>query len=246
MASTEYSRPTISSEPGRPIPMANQGYPYNSIASARRYEELVYSIHKKKVENEKTWKELYDDIALMQGVGEKGRDCVLYKDGIIKGLIQCKKYENRISKPDCLKEILKFVLYSFFDPLVLPDPNHFTYYFVVSEGFSGPAADYLDKFNDEIIKEPELENWFNELKSKYNASLGSLDYKTIYADLLKKLAAIKVRKVVPQDLDIELSAPYCQSIIPIFFEVRTVTDNSRIDQLINLIRLGLLRQMICR
>lgn len=235
MASTEYSRPTISSEPGRPIPMANQGYPYNSIASDRRFEELVYSIHKKKVENEKTWKELYDDIALMQGVGEKGRDCVLYKDGIIKGLIQCKKYENRISKPDCLKEILKFVLYSFFDPLVLPDPNHFTYYFVVSEGFSGPAADYLDKFNDEIIKEPELENWFNELKSKYNASLGSLDYKTIYADLLKKLAAIKVRKVVPQDLDIELSAPYCQSIIPIFFEVRTVTDNSRIDQLINLI-----------
>lgn len=215
--------------------MANQGYPYNSIASDRRFEELIYSIYKKKIEHNPTWKGLFDDIALMQGVGEKGRDCVLYKDGIIKGVIQCKKYETRISKPDCLKEILKFVLYSFYDSTVLPDPEKFTYYFVVSEGFSGPAAEYLDKFNEEIIKESELENWFKELKSKYKATLGNLDYQTILADLSKKLAVIKIRKVVPQDLDSELSAPYCQSIIPIFFEVRAVTDNSRVDQLISLI-----------
>lgn len=235
MTVTEYSRPTISPDAVRPIPMANQGYPYNSIASDRRFEELIYSIYKKKIETDPTWKGLYDDIALMQGVGEKGRDCVLYNKGIIRGVMQCKKYESRISKPDCIKEILKFVLYSFFDSLVLPDANNFTYYFIVSEGFSGPAADYLDSFNEEIIKEPQLENWFNELKSKYNASLGNLDYKAILPDLSKKLAAIRICRRTPQELDIELSAPYCQSIIPLFFEVRTVTDNSRIDQLSGLI-----------
>jgi hypothetical protein len=48
----------------------------------------------------------------------------------------------------------------FFDKAVLPGPNNFTYYFVVSEAFTGPATDFLDKFNEEIIKDPELENWF--------------------------------------------------------------------------------------
>ena len=215
--------------------MANQGYPYNSIASDRRFEELVYSIYKKKVENNPSWKLLYDDIALMQGVGEKGRDCVLYKAGVVKGAVQCKKYETRISKPDCVKEILKFVLYSFFDKDLLPDAKDFTYYFVVSEGFSVPAADYLDKFNEEVVNEPELENWCNELKAKYKPSIGTLDYKTILPELKKKLAAIKVHKVVPQDLDMELSTAYCKEIIPIFFEVRTVTDNTLIQEIKTLI-----------
>src|SRR5687768_331151 len=118
MSTTEFFRPIISAHSDKPIPLANQGYPYNSIPSDRRFEELIYSIYKKKIENDRTWKELYDDIALMQGVGEKGRDCVLYKNGIITGIIQCKKYDTRISKPDCAKEILKFVLYSFFDGTV--------------------------------------------------------------------------------------------------------------------------------
>ncbi len=235
MAVTEFSRPVISSQTDRPIPMAGQGYPYNSISSDRRFEELVYSIYKKKIENHATWKVTYDDIALMQGVGEKGRDCVLYKDGTITGAIQCKKYEKRITKPDCAKEILKFILYSFCDNTVLPDAKHFSYYFAVSEGFTGPAADFLDKFNEEIVQESELENWFNELKSNYEASIGTLDYKAIQPDLLKKLSSIKIQKIVPQDLDLELASPYTKEIIPIFFEVRTVTDNSLIEELKTLI-----------
>lgn len=240
MFATKFCKPLISVETDRPIPLPGLGYPYNSIASDRRFEELIYSIYKKKIENDRIWKELYDDIALMQGVGEKGRDCVLYKNGTVTGVIQCKKYDDRISKRDCAKEILKFVLYSFFDNAVLPDANNLIYYFVVSEGFSGPASDYLDKFNEEIIKDAELETWFHELKVKYKASLGTLDYNTILTALLKKLAAIKVRKVIPQDLDLELSTNYTKEIIPVFFDVKTVTDNSLIQEIKTLIETKLI------
>ncbi len=231
---TRFEKPIIVDEKDKPIPLAGQGFPYNDISSDRRFEELIYSIYKKKIENDTAWKTVYDDIALMQGVGEKGRDCVLYKNGAITGAIQCKKYKDRLTHPDCTKEILKFVLYSFFETTVLPDADNFTYYFAVSEGFSGPAADYLDKFNEEIVKEGELENWVNEVKTKY-ASLKNLDYKTILPELTKRLAAIKIRKILPQDLDMVLSASYCKAIIPLFFEVRTVTDNSKIDELISLV-----------
>lgn len=235
MSSTVFSKPTISSIAEKPIPLANQGYPYNNIASDRRFEELIYSIHRKKIENNPTWKNLYDDIDLMQGVGEQGRDSVLYKDKVITGVIQCKKYSTRISKPECIKEILKLVMYSFFDNSILPDENNFTYYFVASGGFSGPASEYLDKFNEEIAKEAELEKWFNELKEQYKASLGALDYQAIRMTLHKKLSAIKILKVVPQDLDLELSTPYTQEIIPLFFDVRTVTDNSGVQEIKNLL-----------
>ncbi len=211
--------------------MANQGYPYDNIASDRRFEELIYSIYKKKIENDNSWKLLYDDIALMQGVGEKGRDCVLYRNGVNTGGIQCKKYGSRISKPDCIKEILKFVLYSFIDNSILPDPANFSYYFVVSFGFSGPAADYLDKFNEEIIKEAELEKWFNELKGDYQASFKTLDFKTIFADLQKKLTLIKIRRIIPQDLDTELSKSYNREILPLFFEVRSVIDTKTLEEI---------------
>lgn len=205
---------------------------------------MIYSIYKKKIENNAAWKVLYDDIDLMQGVGEKGRDSVLYKDKIITGVIQCKKYNARISKPECIKEILKLVMYSFFDNSILPDENNFTYYFVASGGFSGPALEYLGKFNTEIVKEADLEKWFNELKQEYKASLGSLDYQTILADLRKKLSAIKVRKVVPQELDIELSTPYTKEIIPIFFDVRTVTDNSGVQEIKSLLETQLSKESL--
>jgi hypothetical protein len=239
MANTKYIRPEISQESDRPIPLANQGYPYNGISSDRRFEELIYSIYKKKIEHNTEWKGMYDDIALMQGVGEQGRDCVLFKNQMATGAIQCKKYEDRISKPDCAKEILKFILYSFIDSGVLPDANNFTYYFVVSGGFSGPAAEFLDAFNQQIVQESELEKWFTELKNKYKASLGGLDYNTIQSELKAKLAAIKVKQVIPQDLDIELATAYSLEIIPLFFDVRTVTDNTYIEKLNTLIEKNL-------
>src|SRR5690606_17912935 len=43
---------------------------------------------------------------------------------------------------------------------------------------------------------------------------------------------IKVKKITPQDLDRDLSTQVLAHLVPLFFEVRTVTDNIKIDELI--------------
>jgi len=144
--------------------------------------------------------------------------------------IQCKKYNSRISKPDCAKEIIKFVLYSFVDNKLIPNEKNFNYFFIASSGFSDPASSYLDKFNEEIVKESALENWTNEVIKKYD-SFKNLKFNEISIDLIRKLSLLRISKIIPQQLDIELSSPYSKDIIRLFFEVRTVVDTGRIDEL---------------
>jgi len=89
-----YEKPTISkSTSSGPLAIANKGFPYNDIADSRRFEELLYSIYKTKIENNSFGQ--FDDISLMTGIRDQGRDCVLIRNGKQHGLIQCKKYDHK-------------------------------------------------------------------------------------------------------------------------------------------------------
>jgi len=225
-----YTIPVIADATGKPRALANQPFPYNNISSDRRFEELIYSIYKKKIENDTAFAGEHDAIKLMQGVGESGRDCVLYKNGIINAAIQCKKYNNRISRPDCAKEIIKFILFSMLDKALLPDISKFTYYFIASSDFTEPASTLLDNFGINITAEPELKEWTEAVIEKYT-SFSGLDYNTIETELIKVLSALKIQRIVPRDLDIELNKPYSTDIITLFFEVKTVFDRRTVDEL---------------
>ncbi|MFV8646195.1 hypothetical protein, partial [Ralstonia pseudosolanacearum] len=63
----------------------------------RQFELLSYSLLKNEISSGKL--PGVDDIAIMQGVGERGRDCILYFESNVRGLVQCKKYEARLTKP---------------------------------------------------------------------------------------------------------------------------------------------------
>ena len=208
-----------------PVPSGG-GFIYNLLPSDRRFEELLYTIYKQKIENERTWNDLYDHIYLTAASGDNGADCILYKNGTAKGVIQCKKYNANITKTDFIKEILKFVLYTIVDNSLMPDSTNFDYRFAVSKGFSKPAMDLLANFNNKILLEENLENWFNDLKKKYHATLYKLNFKDIQQELFSKLKSIRIEKITPQELDTELNQPYNIAIQPIFFQIRTVTDNS--------------------
>src|SRR5215211_6619549 len=90
-----------------------------SDLSDREFELLSYLLIKEKIETDSFGN--HSDIALMQGVAERGRDCVLYKNGEVSGLIQCKKYQARFTKPQFLKELIKFSLFAIKDPAILPN-----------------------------------------------------------------------------------------------------------------------------
>jgi len=117
--------PTIEVHNDKVLAIANKGYPYHNLADHKRYERLVYSVYQQEI-NGGSWGGRFDKIKLLQGVRERGRDCILFSNVVISGLIQCKHSVNeseRISRPECVREILKFILYSITDKNLLPDPT---------------------------------------------------------------------------------------------------------------------------
>lgn len=225
-----YTQPDIKEAANKPLALPNKGYPYSDLDD-RRFEELVYSISNLRIE--KDWKDKYDEINLLQGVRERGRDCSLHLDGKSLGLIQCKhsiESGNRITKPECAREIIKFVLHYLLDKRLIHDPKNFTYWFTVSYGFNEKAKDLLDDFNNEILKQAELKDW-TETVINANEELKHLKYNDIESDLKKVLASITIKKIIPQDLDTLLNTDGFQAIIKTFFEVRMVIESEPVEKL---------------
>jgi hypothetical protein len=230
-----YTQPDIIEAANKPAASSNKGYPYSALDD-RRFEELLYSIYKLRIE--KDWKDKYDEINLLQGVRERGRDCSLHLDGKSLGLIQCKHSKNsseRISRPECAREIIKFVLHYLLDKRLIHDPNNFTYWFAVSFGFNEKAKDLLDDFNNEILKEAELKDW-TETVINANEELKCLKYSDIEPNLKTVLASITIKKIIPQDIDMLLNTEGFQSIIKTFFEVRMVVESEPVEKLMEEIK----------
>lgn len=225
-----YNKPTVLPGSNKPVAMPNISYPYSDLDN-RRFEELLYSIGNLLLE--KDWKGKYDEINLLQGVRERGRDCSLHRDGKSFGLIQCKHSidnNNRILRPECAREIIKFVLHYLLDNRLIHDPKDFTYWFAVSYGFNEKAKDLLDDFNNEILKQTELKDW-TEAVINANEELKHLKYNDIEFDLKTVLASITIKKIIPQDLDKWLNTDGFQSLIKTFFEVRMVVESEPVEML---------------
>lgn len=226
-----YTQPNIDEALDKPLASPNKGYPYPDL-DARRFEELLYSIGKRRIETI-DWKGQFDEINLLQGVRERGRDCSLHLNGKSLGLIQSKHSidsANRISRPECAREIIKFVLHYILDNKLIHDPKNFTYWFAVSYGFNEKAKDLLDDFNKEILKQTELKDW-TEAVINANEELKHLKYNDIESELKTVLGSITLKKIIPQDLDILLNTDGFQSIIPTFFEVRMVIESEPVEKL---------------
>jgi hypothetical protein len=226
-----YTQPTIKVALNRPLPAPNKSYPY-SVLDDRRFEELHYSIGKLRIEKG-DWKGQFDEINLLQGVGERGRDCSLHLDGKSLGLIQCKHSiasGNRIPRPECAREIIKFVLHYLLDNKLIDDPKNFTYWFAVSFGFNEKAKDLLDDFNKEILKQKELKDW-TEAVINANKELNHLKYADIESKLKTVLGSITVKKILPQDLDVLLNTDGFQSIVKTFFDVSVVIESEPVEKL---------------
>lgn len=223
--------PVIESGIINPLSLANQPFPYNGLANPRRFEELLYSIFNIQIKNGKI--NDYTEVNLLTGVRDKGRDCALLKDGKNYGLIQCKKYDTNYGKNDLCLEIVRFVLYSMSDNRLVYDYDDFTYYICVSTGLTSDCIEFINQFSENILHEPSLTEWID--KNLQMPSLSHLKKCFDLSDFKRKISRIKVKKITPAELDIYLNSDECRDLISLFFEVRSVTDNTKIDQLIDII-----------
>lgn len=202
--------------------------PFNSLAD-RAFEILLYQIYKDKIErDENNIRVKFNRVDLMQGVGEKGRDCILTRNGKNVGVIQCKKVASNIAKPQFAKEVLKFLLFAIKDKTLIDDPKEFTYFFCVSTGLAGTTKELIRDFNTFILKEKDLEVWVDSVIKEYKQFDG-MSFKIVKNDLTGLLEKVKLERILPQDLELWLSS--LSNIQAAFFDIKTVTDNSLIEKI---------------
>lgn len=174
----------------------------------------------------------FDNISLMQGVAERGRDCVLYHNSKIVGLVQCKKYNGRLTKPQTIKEIIKFILFSILDKTILPDPNNFEYNLYVSNDLNGVTIELLSSFNDRIkdeFKNGNIEKYTNDLISEYE-SFKSFEGNIPLLEIQNLLTKIKV--TYQNGIDLTSRILNNSNVLSMFFNIKTVVDLESNDKYI--------------
>jgi uncharacterized protein YjbI with pentapeptide repeats len=222
----KYSEQEIENEiqgyTNKPPVYEKHGYPYHKLTD-RQFEALLYFIFRKDIEA-RVFSEQFDDVSLMAGVGEQGRDCGLYYRHKSVGIVQCKHSINpidRLDKPSVAQEIIKFTLHylSNRSPSLIDDPSNFTYYIAVSADFSGPAIDLLCNFNQRIVNEEKFQDWVDKVIGSYQA-FQEFTFETIKDDLCEILQSITVRRINASDLNLKLTD--YQNLISHFFSVKMV------------------------
>lgn len=204
-----------------------EGFDINfNLLTDRDFEILLYRIFKTIIVSKKFCGK-YDEVMLMSGTKDHGLDSALFYESKQVGVIQCKKYGKPLNKPICIKEILKFVLYSLVndDIFSLDIDKSYSYYLVASSGLNNPANLFIGTFNQSIVADPNLREYVEKLISEYKY-LSKLRYSEIQKTLLERLSKLKVKLITPVDLQKILLNN--NSLISEFFIVNKVVDSSLI------------------
>lgn len=201
-----------------------------SMLSDREFEILCYKLIKREIESGIFITS--NKIALMQGVGERGRDCTLYLDSISNGVIQCKKYSARLTLPQILKELIKLLLHSILDESIIPDPKKFTYYIYSSNDCTEQALKLIYGFSHEIdthIKNGAIEKYAKDVSEDYEAFI---EFRSAIPmdEISKLLKSIGFQFSNLSDLSGRVSK--YTDLLQEFFNIRTVIDNSEADRIV--------------
>ena len=214
-----------SSITNKPITYTGKEFPLRDLGD-REFEILIYGLFKEEINNKRVG---FDRIQLMSGIRDKAQDCILYSKNIKHGIIQCKhsKKDTTQGLKTCIEEIIKFILYSIEDKSLLPDINLFTYYFASSSGFETKTENYLRTFKTSIAKEKQIEKWSKNVIKGFTSI--KVTYEDVKEELINKIESLKVELITPVDIQ-SLLKFYESSIVPCFFQVKLVTDNTQIAE----------------
>jgi hypothetical protein len=205
----------------KPVATETSSYPYH-VLDDREFELLVYALYENEIEKGDLVGD-YDDIWLMEGVREEGKDCSLYRKGDFVAVIQCKHRSKlaSIGKVEVAKEIIKFLLHIINKDEKIANP--FKYYFVVSSDFDRKSRELLEDFNRKIILEEDLKKWTTSV-IKENKALSKLVFENIEEPLHKLLTSVVVQHKAATGLTLLLNKPFNTNIIDTFFTVKKVID----------------------
>lgn len=212
----------------KPQVVSNFPYPLNALDD-RIFEILTYTIYKKRIaDKDKELFPLYDDILLMQGVGEKGMDCVLTKRNKFAAFIQCKKYSKNLTEQQIILELVKFCLHFYLNKENFTYPKKFKYIIATSTGFSGNALQLLEKLTTKSgVKSIRVQKIIELIIPKFK-EFRSLNSEKIYLEVETLLLSFTYEYFSPADYNVWING--FPEIVETFFEIKKVTDNSEIKK----------------
>ena len=190
----------------KPEVYSNKPLDFNTLTD-REFEEVVYHYFKDQLDKG-FYEGIYDSAELSSGVGERGADVMLFLQGKINGVIQCKKYKSNISENLVLSEIIKLLLYHItevkqnkndtFSSSLIDDIENFTYYIVVSKDFTQNTKIFLADFKNNWKSKNITYLIEKELKAK---SFKGVELEQIQPEIKELLNQLNISSLNAVDLD---------------------------------------------
>lgn len=201
--------------------------PYDDLGD-REFENLVYCL----IESEIKAGEYggFDRVVLMQGVGERGRDCVLYKSQKVSGVVQCKKLKRRLTRPALIKELVKFVLFAKLDESLLPSDGAIEYHCYASGGFTETSLSLVSSIADEISIEKasgRLFGYVTQVLEEFE-SFSELRESPPLDWVFRVLSEINIKSFDSFSINARLSQK--NSVLSSFFKVQLVVEHEAVRE----------------
>ena len=146
--------------------------------------------------------------------------------------MQCKKYTGRVSKPQALKEIIKFALFTVLDPTLLPNSNDFEYKFFISSDLTEPAIKLIYSYKTEIefeITDGSIVKYIGDICDEYE-SFTTFRSTPPINDVLRIVRAIT--PTISNSIDISNRLYSNEKLLNNFFSLRTVVSTEDADRLL--------------
>lgn len=180
------------------------------------FELLLYSIYRGGA-SDLPW---YNNARLMVTGADQGRDVWLTKDEQPVGLIQCKRVKAGFTRPDTLREVIKFLLNVVLEPALMPDPTDFRFILALASDPASTTTDFFDAPQTWLdANKPVLQDLVADVIKKYEA-FSTLNVEAVMPGIRTALKSLKYELLRPVDLDALLES--VPAVRKRFFKVQLV------------------------
>ncbi|KYF79580.1 hypothetical protein BE18_10510 [Sorangium cellulosum] len=202
-------------EGSKPLDSGGDCLPFDHLDD-RRFETLAYRL--KCVEHGNQAR-----VFLMQGVGERGRDVVVYtQEGHVLQIVQCKRLRDKLTAPQLIRELVKLALHAFSQPEILGN-GPVAYEIWCPSGLSEPAMDVVARW-PKLWTEREIVEEATGVLRKYAA------FSAVTWDAAKEFVLNQFPRIVAvherNGIDISAQARRDTSIHQAFFQATPVVSLS--------------------
>ena len=166
-------------------------------------------------------------VVLMQGVGERGRDAVVYVSARVSQIVQCKLLRERMTAPALRRELLKLALHAHMEPSIL-DGGPVLYELWCPGGLTEPAGEIVGRWPG-LWTEERLNEDAAEVLSEYSA-FASLTWETVKPFVLKRLPADPARRESLGGEEITARVRGCLPVYDAYFQGKLVMAKADVEE----------------